>query len=168
MILLQTARLTLRPQAQDDAPALFTILSDPEAMRFWNRPAIPRLGIVEELLRGQQAAMADGLCRYWTLVENGDTIGSVDLSLVESGSAELGFLLRRDRWGAGLATEAAAAAIAFGLGALGLTRLAAAVQWDNRAAARVLEKNGFKLLESRPVMLADGTRRDCDFYLLTQ
>jgi [ribosomal protein S5]-alanine N-acetyltransferase len=165
---LKTARLTLRPQAQADAPALFTILSDPEAMRFWNRPAILRLEIVEELLRGQQAAMADGLCRYWTFVENGDAIGSVDLSLIESGSAELGFLLRRDRWGAGLATEAAAAAIGFGLGALGLTRLAAAAQRDNRGAARVLEKNGFKLVESRPVLLADGTRRDCDFYLLTK
>ena len=165
---LKTARLTLRPQAQADAPALFTILSDPEAMRFWNRPAIPRLGIVEELLRGQQAAMADGLCRYWTLVENGDAIGSVDLSLIESGSAELGFLLRRDRWGAGLATEAAAAAIGFGLGAPGLTRLAAAVQRNNRAAARVLEKNGFKRVESRPVLLADGARRDCDFHLLTK
>jgi [ribosomal protein S5]-alanine N-acetyltransferase len=168
MTLLKTVRLTLRPQAQADAPALFAILNDPEVMRFWNRPAIPRLGIVEELVAEQQAAMADGLCRYWTLMEDGDAIGSVDLSLIESGSAELGFLLRRDRWGAGLATEAAAAAIAFGLGALGLTRLAAAVQRDNRAAARVLEKNGFKLVESRPVLLADGTRRDCDFYLLTK
>jgi hypothetical protein len=135
MTLLQTARLTLRPHAQADAAALFAILSDPEAMRFWNRPAIPRLGIVEDLLRGQQAAMADGLCRYWTLLEEGDAIGSVDLSLIESGSAELGFLLRRDRWGAGLATEAAAAAIAFGLGALGLTRLAAAAEGQPRRGA---------------------------------
>jgi ribosomal-protein-alanine N-acetyltransferase len=168
MTLLQTARLTLRPQIQADAPALFTILNDPEAMRFWNRPAIARLGIVEELLREQQAAMADGICRYWTLLEDGDPVGSVDLSLIETGSAELGFLLRRDRWGAGLATEAAAAATAFGLGALGLARLAAAAQRDNRAAARVLEKNGFNLVESRPVLLADGTRRDCGFYLLTK
>jgi ribosomal-protein-alanine N-acetyltransferase len=168
MTLLKTARLTLRPQAQADAPALFAILSDPEAMRFWNRPAILSLGIVEELLRGQQAAMADGLCRYWTLLEDGEAVGSVDLSLIEGGSAELGFLLRRDRWGAGLATEAAAAAIGFGLGMLGLTQLAAAVQRDNRAAAWVLEKNGFKMVESRPVLLADGTRRDCGFYLLTR
>jgi ribosomal-protein-alanine N-acetyltransferase len=165
---IKTPRLTLRPQAQADAPALFAILSDPEAMRFWNRPAIPRLGIVEALVAEQQAAMADGLCCYWTLIEDGAVIGSVDLSLIESGSAELGFLLRRDRWGAGLATEAAAAAITIGLGALGLTRLAAAVRRDNHAAARVLVKNGFKLVESRPVLLADGTRRDCDFYLLTK
>jgi len=165
---LKTPRLTLRPQEQADAPALFAILRDPEAMRFWNRPAITRLEIVEELLRGQQAAMADGLCRYWTLIEDGDAVGSVDISLIEGGSAELGFLLRRDRWGAGLATEAVAAAITFGLGPLGLTRLAAAVQTANCAAARVLEKNGFKRVESRAVLLADGTRRDCNFYLFSR
>jgi RimJ/RimL family protein N-acetyltransferase len=112
--------------------------------------------------------MADGLCRYWTLLEDGEAVGSVDLSLIEGGSAELGFLLRRDRWGDGLATEAVEAVIACGFGPLGLTRLAAAAQAANRAAARVLEKNGFKLMESRPVLLADGTRKDCDFYLLTK
>ena len=163
---LLTPRLSLRPQAQGDAPALFAILNDPEAMRFWNRPAIARLEVVDELVREQQAAMESGLCRYWTVMEEDDAIGSVDLSLIEGGSAELGFLLRRDRWGLGLATEAAAAVIAHGFGPLGLMRLAAAVQAENRAAARVLEKNGFKLVDSRPVLLADGARKDCGFYLL--
>ncbi|HYS45915.1 MAG TPA: GNAT family N-acetyltransferase, partial [Rhizomicrobium sp.] len=78
---------------------------------------------------------------------------------------ELGFLLRPDCWGAGLATEAASAVVAHGFGRLGLTRLAAAVQTENRAAARVLEKNGFRLIESRPVLLASGRNRNCDFYL---
>jgi len=164
---LKTSRLTLRPQTQADAPALFAILNDPEAMRFWNRPAIARLEVVEEVVREQQAAMADELCRYWTLMEDGDAIGSVDLSLIADGSAELGFLLRRDRWGAGLATEAAQSAIAHGFGPLGLTRLAAAVQTENRAATRVLEKNGFKLVETRAVLLAGGERKDCGFYLLS-
>jgi len=43
--------------------------------------------------------------------------------------------------------------------------LAAAVQMENRAAARVLEKNGFRLTLSRPVLLAHGQSRDCGFYL---
>ena len=144
---------------------MFAILSDPEAMRFWNRPAITRLAVAEELIGEQQQAMADGLCRYWTLVREGEAIGSVDLSLIESGSAELGFLLRPDCWGMGLASEAAGAVIAHGFDSLGLTRLAAAVQTGNRAAARVLEKNGFTRVQSRAVLLADGQSKDCDFYL---
>jgi RimJ/RimL family protein N-acetyltransferase len=164
-MILQTDRLILQPQTQADAPALFAILSDPEAMRFWNRPAISRLAVIEELVREQQAAMAEGLCRYWTVSLNGGAIGSVDLSLIQAGSAELGFLLRPDHWGIGLASEAVGAVIAHGLATLRLTRLAAVVQTANRAAARVLEKNGFAFVEARPVLLADGQKKDCAFYL---
>ena len=164
-MILKTGRLILRPQNLTDAPDLFAILSDPEAMRFWHRPAISRLAVVEELMREQQAAMAEGLCRYWTVRLNGNAIGSVDLSLIQNGSAELGFLLRPDHWGTGLASEAVGAVVAQGLGALRLTRLAAVVQTANRAAARVLEKNSFAIVEARVVLLADGQKKDCAFYL---
>lgn len=167
-MILKTDRLILRPQALADAPDLFAILSDPEAMRFWNRPAISRLAVVEELMREQQAAMDQGLCRYWTMHANGGAIGSVDLSLIQAASAELGFLLRPDHWGKGLASEAARAVIAHAFDALRLARLAAAVQSGNRAAARVLEKNGFALIDTRPVVIADGQTKHCAFYLLTR
>jgi RimJ/RimL family protein N-acetyltransferase len=134
-------------------------------MRFWHRPAITRLAVVEELMREQQAAMDQGLCRYWTLVWNGRTIGSIDLSLIQDGAAELGFVLRPDYWGKGLASEAIRAVIAYALSPPGLARLAAVVQTENRAAARVLEKNGFTFVEARAVLLADGQKKDCAFYL---
>ena len=167
-MILQTDRLILQPQTQADAPALFAVLSDPEAMRFWNRPAISRLAVVEELVREQQAAVAQDLCRYWTVVRSGSAIGSIDLSLIQDGSAEMGFLLRPDHWGMGLASEAVGAVAAHGLTALGLTRLAAVAQTENRAAARVLEKNGFTLVDTRPVVIADGQTKDCAFYLLAR
>ena len=167
-MILKPDRLILRPQAMADAPDLFASLSDPEAMRFWSRPVITRLAVVEELMREQQAAMNQGLCRYWTLHSNGHAIGSVDLSLIQEASAELGFMLRPDQWGAGLASEAVEAVIAHAFDALRLSRLAAVAQSANRAAVRVLEKNGFALIETRPVMIADGQRKDCAFYLLTR
>ena len=166
--ILRTDRLILRPQEEADAAALFVILSDPRAMRFWNRSTIARLAVVQELVREQQAAMASGLCCYWTITEQGEAIGSVDLSLIQDGSAELGFLLKPDRWGLGLASEAVAAVIAHGFETLHLMRLAAAVQTANHAAARVLEKNGFIRVESRPVRLAGGQSTACDFYLRVQ
>ena len=165
MTRLNTPRLTLMPQVTADAPALFAILNDAQAMRYWNRPPVTRLAVVEETVREQQAAMAAGLCRYWTLWEGADAIGSMDLSLIEDGSAELGFLLRRDRWGLGLASEAAAAVVAHAFGALELSRLAAAALAANAAARRVLEKAGFALVEVRPVRLHGGGVPDCAFYL---
>jgi RimJ/RimL family protein N-acetyltransferase len=165
-MILKSQRLTLKPQQMGDAPALFMILNDTEAMRFWSRPPITRLAVVEELVCEQLAATARGVCRYWTVREGTDAVGSVDLSLIQDGSAELGFLFRRDRWGLGLASEAAAAVAAHAMGPLGLKRLASAIQAENRAAARVLEKTGFALVDRRSVAIASGETRDCAFYLL--
>ncbi len=165
-MILKTARLTLRPQQQGDAEALFTILNDAEAMCFWGRPPITGLAVVDELVREQQAAMAKGLCQYWTALEGDDAIGSVDLSLIQDDSAELGFLLRPDRWGKGLASEAVGAVVSHAMGEMGLRRMASAVQVENRKARRVLEKAGFALVERRSVAIASGQFRDCAFYLL--
>jgi len=167
-MILKTPRLILRPQIPPDAAPLFDILSDAQAMRFWSRPAITELAVAAELVREQQAAMASGLCRYWTMLENRKPIGSVDLSLIKDGSAELGFLLRPDRWDQGFASEAAGAVVAHALGPLDLMRLAAAVQAENRAAARVLEKNGFSQVQQRAVTMPGGESRVCGFYLLTR
>jgi RimJ/RimL family protein N-acetyltransferase len=164
-MILTTDRLVLRPQEKRDSAALFTILGDPEAMRFWSRPAITRLSVVEEIVAEQQAAMANGHCRYWTIMEDGQAVGSVDLSLIQDGAAELGFLVRRDRWGAGLAGEAAAAVVTHGLDELGLLRLVAVAQEDNFPAKRVLEKTGFRQADCRAVLLPSGEKRPCAFYL---
>jgi RimJ/RimL family protein N-acetyltransferase len=165
-MILKTARLTLRPQQLADAPALFTILNDPEAMRFWSHPPITRLAVAEELLGEQQAAMRNGVCRYWTVMEEGDAIGSVDLSMIKDDSAELGFVFRPDRWGKGLASESVVAVVGHALGPMGLKRLASAIQAENRQAARVLEKTGFVLVDRRSATITGGQSRDCAFYLL--
>ena len=165
-MILKTTRLTLRPQQVGDAPALFTILNDAQAMRYWSHAPIARLSVVEELVREQQTAMVKGLCQYWTVLEGADAIGSLDLSLIQDGSAELGFLFRPDRWGNGLASEAAAAVVTQAMAPFGLKRLASAIQADNRAAARVLERTGFALVDRRSVAMAGGQSRDCAFYLL--
>ena len=163
-MILTTTRLTLRPQEQGDAAALFAILGNRQAMRFWNRPPLSYLAIAEALIAEQQAAAASGICRYWTVLEDGDAVGSVDLSLIEEAGAELGFLFRPDRWGRGLATEAVTAVVAQAFGPLRLTHLAAGVQAGNLAAIRVLEKAGFGQLKRAEVRLAGGARADCVFY----
>lgn len=167
-MILKTRRLTLRPQQQDDAAALFAILGDPGAMRFWNRPALSHPAVAQDVIAEQLAAAQNGLCRYWTVLEKDDPVGSVDLSLIEQAGAELGFLFRRDRWGQGLATEAVAAVVAEGFGALRLTHLAAGVQEGNQAAIRVLEKTGFEQVRQARARLAGGALAPCIFYALVR
>ena len=164
-MILTTQRLTLRPMAQSDAPALFAILSDPEAMRFWHCPPIARLAVVDEMVREQIAA--GPLCRYWTVWRAGDAIGSCDLSFIspEDGEAQAGFLFRRDQWGQGFAGEAMAAVTAHAFGPLGLSLLVAKTRVENIRARRLLERLGF-VLERVQAEEAPGIRRDVAVYLL--
>ena len=166
-MILTTERLCLRPLLQSDAPALFAIFSDAEAMRFWPRPAVTRLAVVEEMVREQIAA--DDLCRYWTVWRQGDAIGSCDLSFINraEGHAETGFLFRRDQWGRGYAGEAMAAVAAHALGALGLALLTASTHAQNARARRVLERLGFGLERIVPDHTPmPGVRMDCALYAL--
>jgi RimJ/RimL family protein N-acetyltransferase len=152
---------------QSDAPALFAIFGDEEAMRFWQRPAVTRLAVVEEMVREQIAA--HDLCRYWTVWRQDDAIGSCDLSFIHraEGHAQTGFLFRRDQWGQGLAREAMAAVTAHAFGTLGLALLTASTHAQNARARRVLEQLGFALERIVPGHApVPGVRMDSAFYAL--
>jgi len=164
---LITKRLALRPMAQSDAPALFAILSDDDAMLYWHRPPIVRLTVVEEMVREQIAAAP--LCRYWTVWRGQDAIGSCDLSFIspQDGEAQAGFLFRPDQWGQGFAHEAMAAVTAHAFGPLGLSLVIARTDIRNARARRLLERLGFVLeriqAEQAP---SPGIRMDVAIYLL--
>ncbi len=163
---LTTERLILRPMLQSDAAALFAILGDAEAMRFWQRPVLTRLAVAEEMVREQIAA--GKLCRYWTVWRQGDAIGSCDLSFIEPANhAQTGFLFRRDQWGRGYAAEAMSAVIGHAFGEMGLELLTASTHAQNAPARRVLERLGFGLeglvAGHQPV---PGVAMDCAFYAL--
>ena len=57
--------------------------------------------------------------------------------------ADLGYVLRRDRWGRGYTTDAVRLLVALGF-ELGMHRIEATCHPDNRASARVMEKNGLR------------------------
>ena len=61
---------------------------------------------------------------------------------------EAAYLVRRDRWGRGYATEALQAVLSIGHGELAIDRIVALAYPDNDPSRRVMEKAG---------MRADGT-----------
>jgi RimJ/RimL family protein N-acetyltransferase len=71
-------------------------------------------------------------------------IGACDLTLDGSGEGDLGYILRRDAWGCGYATEAACAMVAAGFTQLRLDRIVAMCEVGHPASARVLEKAGLQ------------------------
>lgn len=75
-----------------------------------------------------------------------ELIGSIRLGLTSdlNRDASLGYFLRRDLWGRGLATEAAKLLVSFGFERLELHRIWATCSTENAASARLLEKLGVR------------------------
>lgn len=167
--ILDTERLHLRPLAPRDAEAFFAIMSDAEAMRFWDWPPFRELETVREVLAGQIASMESGEACYWSvcLKGTGHAIGTCDLSEIDHhhARAEVGFAFHRSYWGNGYALEAMTAILDHAFGQMELERLGARLHAGNHACRRLLERLGFAY-EGRLTghVLRDGRRRDCLIY----
>jgi RimJ/RimL family protein N-acetyltransferase len=145
---LETARLRLRPLADGDVPALFAIFKDPETMRYWTSPAMTDIAEAEALLRDiERHAKAETLFQ-WGIARRDDdlVIGTCTLFRIDRDHrrGEIGYILRRDHWGRGLANEALSALLDHAFGALGLHRLEADIDPRNTESIRLVERLGFK------------------------
>ena len=106
---------------------------------------------IEARLAREIAQQADHGVQYWPifLLDSGEFVGCCGLrpypSAEPAGTVyELGFHLRPQFWGRGLAMEAARAVIHHAFEALQATSLFAGHHPDNAASARLLEKLGFR------------------------
>lgn len=143
---LRTDRLMLRDPTHADLPDIHSWASDPLVSTFvaWG-PSTEK--DTRAYLADCLAEQAESPRRAWNLaVFLDDTVvGSVGLTRGGWDSAEVGCVVHPDHWGRGIATEAFAALVRFGLDELGLHRLTATCRPGNDASARVLERTGFTL-----------------------
>ena len=145
MRIIETSRLILREFVLDDADALELVLSDPETMRFYPAP-FDRAGVEQWIARNQQRYVKHGH-GLWAMVlkASGEMVGDCGLTVQEVdevGEVEIGYHVRRDLWGQGLATEAARACRDFAFGRLPVERVISLIRPENLPSRRVAEKNG--------------------------
>ncbi len=149
-IVLETKRLILREMTLDDLDDLLTVLSDPEAMQFYPKP-FDRQMTQAWIERSMQRYTQHGF-GLWALVlkERGELIGDCGLVVQEVDGVEeveIGYHVRRDWWGQGLATEAAQACRDYGFNQLGFNKLISLIHPANIASHRIAQKNGMKLVK---------------------
>ncbi|SFJ31053.1 Protein N-acetyltransferase, RimJ/RimL family [Paraburkholderia megapolitana] len=146
-VTLTTSRLVLRPLRHEDAPALFAIWSDVEAMRYFAFPAMTHLDQATDRIERKLKVSASGqdLVCVLELQATGEAIGTCDLFHVDEQCrrAEIGFSLQRKHWGSGYMTEAVSAVIGHAFGKPGLRRIEADIDPRNIASAGLLERLGF-------------------------
>lgn len=168
---LRTQRLKLREMRLSDQDAMHACFGDPEAMRFWNRPAHQHRSATERVVR-RATVYAPFKQLIWAVeeAESGECIGMVNYHKVDMAHrhADLGYLLRRDRWGRGLGREAMAAVVGHCFGALKLHRVQAVIDPDNTASRKLVEGLGFTLEGTlrETLFLGGAWRNDCIYGLL--
>lgn len=141
-VVLETARLVLRPRRLDDAEALHVAFSDPELMQYWSGP--PHASVEETRA---DLARDTPEWRRWAITLKGDdaAIGVVAAGEKRQGNVtEIGYILARDHWGSGIAREAVSAVIDR-IFAEGQRRVFADTDPDNKPSRAMLERLGFKL-----------------------
>ena len=141
---LETSRLILREFTPDDVDALALVLSDPETMRFYPAP-FDGAGVEQWIGRNLERYVKNGH-GLWAMVlkSNGEMAGDCGLTLQQVDGVdevEIGYHVRRDLWGQGLATEAARACRDFGFARLGVDRVISIIRPKNLPSRRVAEKN---------------------------
>ncbi len=147
MKILETERLVLRRLVPGDLDSLFALYRDPDVRRYFPEGTLTYEETKKELewfLDGHPSHPELGL---WATVHKGrnEFIGRCGLlpwTLGDRDEVEVAYLLDKQYWGQGLATEAARAIVEYAFGSLDLSRLICMIERENHASIRVASKIG--------------------------
>lgn len=143
---IETQRLLLRGHVATDLDDLVVFHSDPESTRYIPWPVRTREQTLEALEKKYDRVRAGAVGDWLVLAieerSTGTVIGEVLLKRDEHPLAEVGYVIRRDREGQGLASEAVAAMLDLAV-QFGRDEVRAVVEPPNAASIRLLERFGF-------------------------
>jgi [ribosomal protein S5]-alanine N-acetyltransferase len=135
---VRTERLLLRRATMADLDAIHAVLSDPEAMRYWSTPPHENLTESETWLRSMvdadRSVSDDFVVDY-----QGRAVGKVGCWRLP----QVGFILARDCWGMGIASEALRAYLDRRRSIGAPTVISADVDPRNVRSLALLKRHGF-------------------------
>jgi RimJ/RimL family protein N-acetyltransferase len=151
VLTLETERLRLRMFRQDDLDAYAAICADPEVMRYLgDGKALGRAEAWRQMamILGHWSLRGFGL---WALEEraSGALVGRIGFFQPEGWPGfELGWMLRRESWGKGYATEGTRRALTHAFTEMGRDHVISLIRPANQPSIRVAERLG-EMLEGR-------------------
>lgn len=153
-VILKTSRMRFVMWDEGDAALVQQLHSTMATTRYLSGNAPWSLEKAEERLRGWFEEQArDGTTKYKLLAEDGQFLGRAGISKFRNEQFELGYSLREEAWGKGLATEAASVLADWFFERQFAQGFIAFTHPDNIASQRVLRKIGMR--ESAPILI-DG------------
>jgi RimJ/RimL family protein N-acetyltransferase len=145
---LDGTRVRLRAIRPSDDPDLLAVFGDAHHLRYWSHGPLADLDAARQYREGIEAGARDRSLFQWAITEPADDrlVGTTTLCSWDRANrrAEVGFILRPDHAGRGVASDAVRTAIRFGIREMALHRVEADVDPENGASIRLLERLGFQ------------------------
>jgi ribosomal-protein-alanine N-acetyltransferase len=171
---IETARLVLATPVMADAAAIFErYASDAEVTRFVGWPLHQSVSDTEKFLEFSASEWARWPAGPYLIRSrlDGRLLGGTGLGFEAADRAITGYVLAKDAWGLGYATEALRTMIDVAR-SLGVVKLSALCHPQHRPSSHVLEKCGFMRDTRRTIQaefpnLAPGVVQDVDRFLIT-
>jgi RimJ/RimL family protein N-acetyltransferase len=147
--MIDTERLLLRRWKHEDHAPFADMCGDPDVMQY--------IGDGSTLTAERSSRAIASFEKEWDergfglfaveAKQTGQLIGFTGLSWPDFlpevlPSVEIGWRFSKPNWGKGYASEAATAALSFGVDELGITDIVSIYQIENRASARIMQKLG--------------------------
>jgi RimJ/RimL family protein N-acetyltransferase len=145
MFLIETERLVIRPWQPDDRPAFTAIMSHPEVTQYVHGGKPYTEVEVEQWFERQARQLAEHNMCMGALVEKATNVVAGLSGVQPLGTTtdpEIGWILSRDAWGRGFATEAGAACMRWVLETLSRPRVVAIIDPANAPSKRVAARLG--------------------------
>jgi ribosomal-protein-alanine N-acetyltransferase len=147
--ILETERLRLRRLVDSDLDDLVALYRDPEVRRYFPEGTLTREQTREELEWFREGHPLHPELGLWaTILKDGDRFvgrcGLLPWTLDGQYEVEIAYMLAREYWERGLATEAARGLMRYAVDSLGLRRLICLIDRDNLASIRVAMRLGMR------------------------
>ncbi|MCT8341216.1 GNAT family N-acetyltransferase [Flavobacteriaceae bacterium TK19130] len=152
-VYIETERLIIRNFEDSDADGIFKLDSDPEVHTYLGNNPIKTIDQAKEIIdRVKKHYEVNGIGRLAIIDrKTNDFIGwsgiKFEQGVREFDYFDLGYRLRKEYWGKGIATEASIESLKYGFDERNLQKIGAGADIDNLASNRVLQKVGFKFID---------------------
>jgi RimJ/RimL family protein N-acetyltransferase len=143
--MLESERLIYRKIAADDFDDLAVMLRDPDVMTAWEHTFSDEQ--IRQWIDNQIARYQKENIGYFAAIrkDTGEFIGQMGLlwnDFNELRVLEIAYMLKRQHWGMGYATEGAAALAQYAFTTIGLNKVYASIRPENQNSIRVAERIG--------------------------
>lgn len=152
----ETERLILREIVPSDLDGMFELDSDPEVHRHLGNKTVSDKNQIAQTINFVRQQYIDLGIGRWAIIDKrtNDFIGWTGLKFVteltngHKNYYDLGYRLRRNYWGQGIATETALISLDYAFNNLELDEVYAAASCENLASNKILQKIGMSFIET--------------------